>query len=1043
MKRILLLCLFLFSAKSSLLNAQNFGTFASAVWLTDCNTSNFFNTTGEGANLIGPPQNVFTNTNFGVFIQNSGTFILRGGEVKTFKNSNGNACSVRMNYRIYLESGTPGSFNTIDFPFFNDCNSATNEFPSGGPCGEGDQKWQRVIADGTTTPFSPINLTSFSPGNYVLEVFYDATGDFNSNSECDDTVFVNDSGNNFKAFFSIRANPIFTPSNPTTCSGAEGSITIGNLNPNSTYSFSYTDDGSTVGPSLISADTNGLFVITGLNAGNYSNYNFEINNCLTTLNNSITLNDPTVNPPTSGGNQTVCEDSPIQTLTAEATSTNGSIVVWFDAETDGNSVVNPILDAVGSVTYYAEAQNETLNCISSTRTAVTLTINPAPIAPTGETTQTICSTAAVVFTLNNLVVNGTSIQWYADENLTLPLDNDTPLVNNTTYYATQTVNGCESNEYLAVLVILNQFVIPTFDFGNAITICSGGEVPVLPTQDNNGINGFWNPSIIDNTIGNTYTFTSNNAECADNFTLVVTVNSSITPIFNFENDITICSGEAVPNLPTTDNNGISGNWTPNSIDNTQNGTYTFEPTAECADNFTLVITVNPLITPIFNFENDITICSGEAVPNLPTTDNNGISGNWTPNFINNTQDGIYTFEPTDECATSITLNVVVTSPATPTFDFGNAIAICTNAAVPVLPLTDNNGVGGVWEPSIINNTDGNTYTFTPNDGQCVNIFILTVTVNSFPTPVFDFGNTITICSGDDVPVLPAVDNNGINGFWNPSTIDNATGNTYTFVVNNAECASNFTLVVTVNQPTIPTFSLPELVCFNTESFTLPTISENGIEGNWNPSIVNSTQETLYTFTPLNTTCTSNFLTTIAIIPEFSIEITDVCENNQFTLGVQLNDGSNVILTDYTWTNAGGATVGSNSSTFNVTEYIRSTPETETFPLEFTIRATSIDDCFVEETISIPTIFCGIQKGISPNGDNLNDFFDLALLDVEKLSIFNRYGRKVYSLNNYTNQWYGQTDDGKELPSATYYFAIEFRSGESKTGWIYVMREEGR
>ncbi|MBC8883928.1 hypothetical protein H9X57_12900 [Flavobacterium piscinae] len=76
-----------------------------------------FNTTGEGANLIGPPQNEFTNTNFGVFIQNSGTFILRGGEVKTFKNNNGNACSVRMNYRVYLESDTPGSFNTIDFPF--------------------------------------------------------------------------------------------------------------------------------------------------------------------------------------------------------------------------------------------------------------------------------------------------------------------------------------------------------------------------------------------------------------------------------------------------------------------------------------------------------------------------------------------------------------------------------------------------------------------------------------------------------------------------------------------------------------------------------------------------------------------------------------------------------------------------------------------------------------------------------------------------------------------------------------------------------------
>ena len=176
---------------------------------------------------------------------------------------------------------------------------------------------------------------------------------------------------------------------------------------------------------------------------------------------------------------------------------------------------------------------------------------------------------------------------------------------------------------------------------------------------------------------------------------------------------------------------------------------------------------------------------------------------------------------------------------------------------------------------------------------------------------------------------------------------------------------------------------------------------------------------------------------------FSIEIFDQCENNQFTIGVELNDNSNVILTDYSWINENGTVVGTNSSTFNITEYIRSTPQTETFPLFFTVRATSIDGCFAEENISIPTIFCGIQKGISPNGDNLNDFFDLALLDVEKLSIFNRYGRKVYTQNNYTNQWFGQTDDGKELPSATYYYVIEFRNGESKSGWIYIMREESR
>lgn len=904
MKRILLLCLFLFSAKSSLLNAQNFGTFASAVWITDCNTSNFFNTTGEGASLIGPPENVFTNTNFGVFIQNSGTFVLRGGEVKTFKNSSGNACSVRMNYRIYLESEVPGAFSVIDFPFFEDCNVGSSEFPSGGPCGEGDQKWQEVIEDGQTLPYAPVDLTSFTPGNYVLEVYYDATGDLNSNSECDDTVFVSDFGNNFKAYFTITEQPAFIFENPITCGGSEGNIMISNLNANSTYAFTYSDDGDSIGPNSITADENGNYVISNLNAGTYSDFNFIINNCTTTSNISINLTDPIVNPPTSGGNQTFCEASPIQTLTANATTSDGTIIVWYDAEVDGNIVTNPTLQTIGSVTYYAEAQNETSNCISLTRTAVTLTINPAPAAPTGETTQTICSPLTVVFTLNFLVVNGNNLQWYADAAGTIPLTSDTPLVNNTTYYVTQTVDGCESNEHLAVLVFLNQF-----------------------------------------------------------------------------------------------------------------------------------------ITPTFNFESELTICENDTVPVLELISNNGIQGIWTPTSIDNTQDGMYTFFPNDECANSLTLNVTVTPTATPTFDFANEIAICTNSEIPVLPTTDNNGIEGVWNPSIIDNVDGNTYTFTPNDGQCAAIFILTVTVNPFPSPVFNFGNTITICSGDDVPVLPEVDNNGITGFWNPDVIDNTTGNTYTFTVNNSECSSNFTLVVIVNQPIIPTFSLPESFCFNSESFSLPTISDNGIEGVWNPSEINTTQEINYVFSPNSTFCADEITTSFIIIDEFLISFVEKCENNEFSIEAIVDE--NIVGTNYVWTNENNQIIGSNSPSLNVTQYIRSTPETETFPLNFSITVTNSDGCTSSQSLSIETIFCGIQKGISPNGDDLNDFFDLTLLDVDKLSIFNRYGRKVYALNNYTNQWYGQTDDGKELPSATYYYMIEFKNGESKTGWIYIMREESR
>ena len=54
--------------------------------------------------------------------------------------------------------------------------------------------------------------------------------------------------------------------------------------------------------------------------------------------------------PTSGGDQTVCELSPIQTLTATATVGFGETLVWYDAATAGNVVASPTKNTTGSIT---------------------------------------------------------------------------------------------------------------------------------------------------------------------------------------------------------------------------------------------------------------------------------------------------------------------------------------------------------------------------------------------------------------------------------------------------------------------------------------------------------------------------------------------------------------------------------------------------------------------------------------------------------------------------------------------------------------------
>lgn len=99
-----------------------------------------------------------------------------------------------------------------------------------------------------------------------------------------------------------------------------------------------------------------------------------------------------------------------------------------------------------------------------------------------------------------------------------------------------------------------------------------------------------------------------------------------------------------------------------------------------------------------------------------------------------------------------------------------------------------------------------------------------------------------------------------------------------------------------------------------------------------------------------------------------------------------------------------------------------------------------DICNSESSFVVTIESCTIPKGISPNGDGQNDNFDLTTFGVKQLEIFNRYGIKVYSRTDYTNQWFGQTDKGDELPDGTYYYVINLSTGENQTGWIYINRE---
>ncbi|MDN3677713.1 fibronectin type III domain-containing protein [Flavobacterium paronense] len=951
----------------------SFGSFASAVWLTNCENNDFFNTVGSGASIIGPVTNVFPNTDFGTYISNSNTFKLRGAEVKTFKSVTANVCSARLNYRIYPQSGTPGAFTILDLPFYNNCVSGS--FPSGGPCNPGDQKWQEVLNNNE----SPIDLTAYPAGDYVLEVFYDVTGDVNATTQCDDTIYINNNGNNYIATYTLQNTPGYFGTNPTTCNGTDGSILITNLAPNTQYDLSYEDDGSPVS-TVITSTTNGDYTITGLNAGDYNNIFIHANGCLI-ASGSYSLFDP-ITTPTFEPILPICSGETLNPL--PTTSIEGITGTW-----------SPAFNNTATTTY-----TFTPNSSSSSSTN---------LIPNGDFSAGNTGFTSDYQYLNDAGLSGVQKAygivtaanlWFqffpsctghtATSGNIMVVDGSTTNAGNDKVWA-QTVTVIPNQDYtfsywLQTVATPNRANIDVTINGTSIgaitapaTNCEWAQISYTW---NSGTSTSAQIAIYDRIIlsnGNDFslddiTFSPNVlTQCATTTDLTITVNEPVAATFN--TIPAICSGGIAPSLPATSIEGFTGTWTPSIVDNEQTLPYTFNPTAgQCATSGSVVVTVNPNTTPVFEIGTSIISCAGVSPQvELPTTSQNGITGIWNPSTLDYSIEGttVYTFTPTfGICATTATLTAIISPNSTPTFT--QVLPICSGAQLTALPTTSIEGITGTWSPAL-NNLGTTLYTFTPTIGLCAVPTTMTIVVNPNSTPTF---NAIApLCTGETAPSLPSPSIEGITGTWSPAVIDNTTSGTYTFTPTAGQCAINGSLSVTVQSA-------------------------------------------------------------------FDFELSGQCVGEDFILEVTaVNNTINLNTANFVWFNSNNQAVGNNSSTFNVTEYLNSTEPIEELPITFSLTVTNSDGCYRTEPITLPRIFCGIQKGISVNNDGDNEFFDLTLLNVKHLSIFNRYGMKVYTKGGYTNEWKGQSDKGDELPDGTYYYVIDFKDNlPAKTGWIYINRE---
>jgi gliding motility-associated-like protein len=96
------------------------------------------------------------------------------------------------------------------------------------------------------------------------------------------------------------------------------------------------------------------------------------------------------------------------------------------------------------------------------------------------------------------------------------------------------------------------------------------------------------------------------------------------------------------------------------------------------------------------------------------------------------------------------------------------------------------------------------------------------------------------------------------------------------------------------------------------------------------------------------------------------------------------------------------------------------------------------DCYGD---SIKGKIFNLKNAFSPNGDGINDYWELTGLDVfsnnSTLQIFDRYGNMVYKdVSNTEFRWDGKLN-GRNVATGAYWYLINTADGRIYNGWILL------
>jgi gliding motility-associated-like protein len=327
-----------------------------------------------------------------------------------------------------------------------------------------------------------------------------------------------------------------------------------------------------------------------------------------------------------------------------------------------------------------------------------------------------------------------------------------------------------------------------------------------------------------------------------------------------------------------------------------------------SDTARTTVVVNPAVAPTVTISATATnICTATPVSFTATTSNPGNSpvyqwllngqkvGTNSPTYSSSSfvdNDSVicnvsFTLPCGSGSAVSNTIVLHVSPRMTPTFD--TIGPLCQNSFPPTLPPASKEGITGTWNPATIKTTvlGTTTYKFTPSaSDSCSTTASINITIASTIAPTFP---TIagSYCQNDTSTVLPQTSKEGIQGTWNPSSINtkDVGQSVYTFTPVAGSCGIALQISIVVNPLPGLTMEPDTTIAPGTTTILNPSVTGNIVTYKWTPT------------TGLSDATVKNPVASPSVTTVYTLNITDDkgCEASGTTKVTVQGSTSNILV----------------------------------------------------------------------------------------------------------------------------------------------------